>query len=366
MKRAREDDTVVEQELVQDQPTVKREKPALLLTLPKNVPQTCTISNRTLDQKNRHPRDFRIFFDEEPHDYYVDWKGDGTFTRDMGLSVTSFVKLFFSPFNPDAAILNIYNGKNYCSNKDYFGKTPEEIKAIWNDRRERGTACHAMIEDFYNDGTPPETCKEMSLFQNFHEDTKDQLEPFRSEWFIFTDDETRICGSLDMLFVNTMIMETLWQQVEFGANAPDTLHVCLYDWKVAKNISKFMPGGKYAKGPCSGYSDTNYYQYALQLNTYKYIMENFCGNVVWKGKTYKNIHVDVMALVQLYNTQRKYKRIPVGNMQKTVKAMMEMRRESLALQRRGEPGLWPFDATQPEPEPEPVRVQPTQIDYDTF
>ena len=73
-----------------------------------------------------------------------------------------------------------------------------------------------------------------------------------------------------------------------------------------------------------------------------------------------------MALVQLYNTQRKYKRIPVGNMQKTVKAMMEMRRESLALQRRGEPGLWPFDATQPEPEPEPVRVQPTQIDYDTF
>ena len=45
-----------------------------------------------LEELNPHQRDRRVFFDKDPHIYYIDGKP-------YDISVTSFIKMFFEEFN---------------------------------------------------------------------------------------------------------------------------------------------------------------------------------------------------------------------------------------------------------------------------
>ena len=76
-----------------------------------------------LSQKNSHERDKHIKFYDKSHSYTVKNKGGYT-------SVTTILKKLFEPFNSDAVIENMMNGKNWESSK-YFGMTKTEIKNIW-------------------------------------------------------------------------------------------------------------------------------------------------------------------------------------------------------------------------------------------
>ena len=78
-----------------------------------------------LSKKNSHPRDKNIVFDEGPHIYTI--KGDSNY-----MSVTTWNHSHFPHFNPDSVIKKMMASKKWPNNK-YFGKTPEEIKKIWND-----------------------------------------------------------------------------------------------------------------------------------------------------------------------------------------------------------------------------------------
>ena len=81
------------------------------------------------------------------------------------------------------------------------------------------------------------------------------LKPYRTEWTIYHED-IKLAGSIDMIYEN-----------------PDGT-LSIYDWKRSKEIKKINNWNKYAltKSICQ-MPDANFWHYALQLNTYKAILE---------------------------------------------------------------------------------------------
>ena len=203
-----------------------------------------------LYNKNSHYHDKYIKFIESTHTYIV--KGDRSYT-----SVTQFHKKNFNPFEADKIIKNMMNSKNWETSK-YYGMKPNEIKALWNKNGKEaslaGTKMHYDIECFYNDVFNDNNSKEFSFFMNFYNEHK-YLQPYRTEWMIY-DEKLKLAGSIDMLF-----------------KLPDGTFG-IYDWKRCKNIEKTKPFLEYSCNPVIEHiPDTNYWHYALQLNTYKTILE---------------------------------------------------------------------------------------------
>ena len=95
---------------------------------------------------------------------------------------------------------------------------------------------------------------EWQYFINFIKDNL-HLKPYRTEWLVYHED-VKIAGSIDMVFEN-----------------PDGT-LSIYDWKRAKNITRINNFNKFAisKQICH-LPDSNFWHYALQLNTYKTILE---------------------------------------------------------------------------------------------
>ena len=116
-----------------------------------------------LQKKNQHERDGHIKFFERGHKYEID--GEGGYT-----SVTTFNHKQFEKFNADKVIQNMMKSKNW-QKSEYFGKTPQEIKKIWNDRGNEastsGTNLHNDIELYYNEKQYENDSIEFSYFMDF-------------------------------------------------------------------------------------------------------------------------------------------------------------------------------------------------------
>jgi hypothetical protein len=277
--------------------------------------------------KNGHPRDAFIEFEAGPHKYTI--QGDSNY-----LSVTTWNHTHFPPFDADAIIKKMRLDK---PSSPYYGQTPAQIKAGWDKGRDEaaqlGTALHAAIELYLGgaplqppiagevegvdvggrtqeaeaitgesdnegrthspeaaDGKLPSNASALpctalphpalslpsnasALSQNGGAwgvsphfgafiDAHPHLKPYRVEWMIF-DEEVRLAGSID--FVNE--------------NPDGTLTI--YDWKRCKEIKKTNRFGNFALTECiSHLPDTNYWHYALQLNTYKTILERKYGKTI--------------------------------------------------------------------------------------
>jgi hypothetical protein len=226
-----------------------------------------------------HIRDALIEFDAGPHKYTC--AGEGGY-----MSVTTWNHSHFPHFDADAIIKKMRLDKPTCK---YYGQTPEQIKAGWDQNRDEaaaaGTAMHAAIEQYFLGvgGHPPGPpvlgkveaagnelsnasahCVRPSAsggswgvppqFLLFIADHPD-LRCYRTEWMIF-DEDVKIAGSIDFV----------------SENADGTLTI--YDWKRCKEIKKTNSFGDSALTECIAHlPDTNYWHYALQLNTYKTILE---------------------------------------------------------------------------------------------
>jgi len=191
---------------------------------------------------NRHERDKNIVFIEEGHKYIINGETTNTYT-----SVTSFVKSQFPTFDPDFVIKRMKNSPKWPESK-YFKMTDEEIKALWAEAGSKasaqGSGLHKNIELYLNGQLENEPdCDEWQYFKQFINNFQEEW--YRTEWMIY-DEETRICGTLDFLAKN-----------EDGT-------FTIIDWKRSKNISE--PRSLFI-------SNTSYWQYTLQLNLYKYILE---------------------------------------------------------------------------------------------
>ncbi len=275
-----------------------------------------------------HARDALIEFDAGPHKYTC--AGEGGY-----MSVTTWNHSHFPHFDADAIIakMNLINPK--CK---YYGQTPEQIKAGWDKGRDEaaalGTAMHAAIETYYG-GTPlsaasPQppleegrtqgadaengnTASELSdssagggsgglLPTNFQAFVADHplLKCYRTEWMIF-DEDVKIAGSIDFVSENT----------------DGTLTI--YDWKRCKEIKKTNSFGVFALTECIAHlPDTNYWHYALQLNTYKTILERKYGKKVKE-----------MFLVGLHPNLPTYQLMKVPVLEQEMEELFALRRAQL-------------------------------------
>jgi ATP-dependent exoDNAse (exonuclease V) beta subunit len=103
--------------------------------------------------------------------------------------------------------------------------------------------------------------KEWSYFLQFVQETP-HLKPYRTEWTIYHDD-LKLAGSIDMVYEN-----------------PDKTLV-IYDWKRVKNITPVNSFNQYSTNTLICHvPDSNFWHYALQLNTYKAILESKYGKKI--------------------------------------------------------------------------------------
>lgn len=230
---------------------------------------------------NYHPRDRHIQFYEEEHKYIIDFEPDVKYT-----SVTTWIHEHFEKFEADKIIKKMMSGASWKEGHKYWGKTPDEIKNQWNSNKDSvanaGTDLHFEIECFNNskrlkfdynnkdlvklylknkNTNLAETPLEWQYFINFVKDHPD-LKPYRTEWTVFNED-IKISGSIDMVYEN-----------------PDGT-LSIYDWKRSKNITRINLFNKFALPPSICHlPDSNFWHYALQLNTYKYILETKYGKTI--------------------------------------------------------------------------------------
>ena len=225
-----------------------------------------------LSIQNSHMRDKNIKFFEKGHKYTILTDKKSTYT-----SVTTWNHSHFPKFDANDVINNMMKGKNWKEGHKYWGQTPEQIKQLWDTNKtavaDSGTNLHFEIECFMNNptfgATPNYSNKD--LYNNYIVDTEDKpiewhyfinfikdhpkLKPYRTEWLIY-DEDVKIAGSIDMVYEN-----------------PDGT-LSIYDWKRSKSISRINNFNKFALSPIICHlPDSNFWHYAMQLNTYKYILE---------------------------------------------------------------------------------------------
>lgn len=253
----------------------------------------------TLVHKNAHPRDKLISFDEPTHIYTVQGSSKGI------ISCTKFLHEFFGHFDAKATIKKMMASPNWEQSKWYKpGITVEEVEAQWNaNGREAsgaGTAMHLAIEQFLNGSEHVilphiKETPEWRYFMNFWKEHGSDLEPYRTEWEVWSADH-KLAGSIDMIFRRKSDGKFL-----------------IYDWKRSKEIkaeNKFQTG----LYPLSHLPDCNYWHYSLQLNVYRWMLENLYGLVI----------ADMFLLI-LHPDNGNYKRMRLNRMDQEVEDMLACR-----------------------------------------
>jgi len=246
---------------------------------------------------NAHPRDEFISFEEGPHIYTVCGER-GTYT-----SVTTWNHHHFSKFDADAVIDKMLANTQKMSdpNYKYYNMTKDEIKKMWDEKRDSssgsGTKMHNDIELFYNGVDVQNDSIEFQYFRQFLKDLP-QLKPYRTEWMVYYE-ELKLSGSIDMVFEN-----------------PDGT-IQIYDWKRCQEIKHEAEFGKYAMTTCiSHLPDTNFWHYALQLNTYKTILEH---------KYNKKVTDLYLVCIHPDNIYKTYERIKVPFLDKEMRDLVKER-----------------------------------------
>ena len=281
--------------------------------------KTITNTKVALSNNNPHERDKGIKFYERYHKYEVLKEKYQKY-----ISVTTWVHSHFPKFDADAIIKSMMNGKGWVPGHKYWGLTPDEIKATWNNTRDSsagaGTNLHETIEKFMNNNDLASGYTQTELYdayENINENINDNIEwsyfiqfvkdhphlkPYRTEWIIFHED-VKIAGSVDMVYEN-----------------PDgTLEI--YDWKRCKEITTVNNWNQTATNLLICHMpSSNFWQYALQLNTYKKIIEDKYGKKVTK-----------LCLVRLHpdNPDETYELIEVPDLSEDICNLFEERLKSI-------------------------------------
>ena len=225
-------------------------------------------------------------------------------------------------------------GKNWKEGHKYWGLTAEEIKKQWSNNSSAvsgaGTDLHFQIECFMNNPDIESSRKgydhtdlhnaylidankekekekekeiEWGYFINFVKDHP-ELKPYRTEWTIY-DEELKISGSIDMVYEN-----------------PDGT-LSIYDWKRSKDITRVNNFNKFAINKLICHMpDANFWHYALQLNTYKRLLERKYGKIVTD-----------LYLVRLHPDaeEKNYELIKLPDLTKEIDELFEERKQKLII-----------------------------------
>jgi ATP-dependent exoDNAse (exonuclease V) beta subunit len=280
------------------------------------------VLHNVLSNTNAHPRDKNIQFFEEGHKYVILTEPDVKYT-----SVTTWNHSHFPHFDADEVIGNMMKGKGWKEGHKYWGLTPQQIKDQWNSNKDAvagaGTDMHFEIECFNNDPRFNFAYSNKELYEiymadnkNIHFDSKSiewqyyinfikdhpDLKPYRTEWLVYNED-VKISGSIDMVYEN-----------------PDGT-LSIYDWKRAKNITRINNFNKFAlSAPVCHLPDSNFWHYALQLNTYKAILEQKYEKTI-KDLFLVRLHPDA--------EEKNYELIPLPDLNREMRELFSERKKQL-------------------------------------
>lgn len=247
-------------------------------------------------------RDVSIQFNPQEHIYL--YKG-----KEQFVPVSNIIELYF-PFDSYKESAKIAS-RDHCSQ----GEILDKWEMNNSEARELGTFMHQQIEksyageDFvdtyqfkYNGkyASKDEVVKLDSEHEQFDAFTEDhKFKPFRTEWHIY-DVNLKIAGTVDMIHQRGNVYD-------------------IYDWKRSHRIVNPVgnPIPPYHNGDCGigelgNIPNSPYWQYCIQQNIYKYILE----------KNY-NVKIENMYLVVFNNKAEKYHKLLVPNMGKEVSKIIE-------------------------------------------
>ena len=261
-----------------------------------------------LERENAHERDARVRFDEQAHVYFVNGVRYPT-------SVSGVVHEHFPHFDATATIETYYERWKDDKNSKYNplinylvgvlgfddDTVKDQISNLWSSSGKQasaaGTNTHFQIEMCLNE---EEHVKDTPEFQQFlrWKDTHPTWVPYRAEWSIFAEKEL-LCGQID----------SIWKDTTDG-----TLH--MVDWK--RVIELKMIAFKFERGyePFINMHNTNYYHYVVQQNCY-----------AWMLKTYYNVEVSSLALVQVHPSIDNFIEWPLPFVYDKIDIVMERRRQ---------------------------------------
>jgi hypothetical protein len=186
--------------------------------------------------------------------------------------------------------------------------TAEEIKTQWSnsgkDASEAGTAMHLGIEMFHNSAEhlidpAAKDSVEWRYFQNYWKECGDDLEPYRTEWEVWSE-EHKLAGSIDMIY----------------RRKSDGKFV-IYDWKRSKDI-KTANDFESGYPPLNHLPNCNYWHYTLQLNVYRWFLETFYG-----------LEVAELYLIILHPDNKNYRRLRLNILEDEVQDMLACRKRAI-------------------------------------
>ena len=262
----------------------------------KSIPQLCTQKQTNIDKTNlsfAQDNDIEFFAKEHIYVYkkFIQLK-----------AVSDIISMFFRKFDSIG-----WSYKKALENGISQRCQLEQWDCKGVESREVGTYLHEQIHKYLVRENPDFTYHFQYNGEEVHVDkmvdisteyiyfkkflNEENVVPFRTEWQIF-DPVLRIAGTIDFLGRN--------------GNGFD-----LYDWKRSDKIDKYATVWNHGINGLESVPDTRYYHYCLQLNMYKYILEN----------NY-NIAINKMYLVVLHPTYNAYQKIEVPSMEKAISTIV--------------------------------------------
>jgi hypothetical protein len=306
--------------------------------LPETVPPWRFID--FLKSVNSQPNDGRIIFVDEGHKYFVAWfEGTNLAPEDYvsaSISVSSFVHDWFPAFEAKKVIRKMKESPRWRYNTKYHGMSEQEILDSWEANGQlcssQGSKFHYLLECFYNGMTEPLRSGEYSrfkvvrMFLAWHDRVivPGGLEAYRTEMQLMSEEHLRLTGTIDILFIR--------KDHPPPEETDGTLYLYMKDWKFSKKISttnRFEKG--LAGGPVEDLPSCNGYMYYLQLNSYRYLIENTKVYSLWRynGRVYKRVKIVSMELVVFHDNQETVQTYPVPDLSSYVVKLAEKRREFL-------------------------------------
>ena len=221
-----------------------------------------------------------VTLEPKNHKYYTK---DGTELE----SVSSFIKRFCPPFDPDGSILNGSAVKK--------GVEPEELRKQWDKIRDdacvRGIEFHEEIE-YYIKNREIRDSKYKDLIKNFALQYKISDRVYSE--VIIGNLELGLAGTIDVLDVRKN-------------------YVLVQDLKSNKSISKYSFGRKMLS-PLDNHWDSNYNRYVFQISAYCYLLDSLG---YWIGNDLNIFWVNF--------AKNRVEKIPVEYRRKDVELMLNVR-----------------------------------------
>jgi hypothetical protein len=222
-------------------------------------------------------------------------------------SVTQFLKKFKKEFESHKAAAKVAKRTN---------TTIEQVLADWETNKNYsctlGSMLHKYIENYYSNkrvefegpftGIGHDEKQKIYInlpkiikhFQNFYKDHLHLL-CIKSELVLGDMDDTRVCGTSDMLCYNE-----------------ETDELEILDFKTNKKLKESKSYGNLLY-PFDDTPQTNINEYTIQLNLYKFFIEK-----------YTNLRISKLKLVWLHETNDNYKIIELSDIQQKIHQMVDV------------------------------------------